>query len=481
MSADAESLDFLINLSPNIFFETDINGHIRNAPAKASVFFGVRDINGMYLADLLDRNNAAFLHDRIHFVLNEKLCAHFQLNFKSRWYHFYLCPRRNVAAFCIEDITEKRQLSSILQKTQRRLEFAERTASIGYWEFDIKARKIYWSAEIYRLFGIDARRISGKRNIIKERILKEDLPLYKSKLQALLRSQTTAEGLVRLRCEQGNIVYCMFNAGIMIEEGIKKIAGTFQDITPLIETQNALRQAKEEAERANYEKSCFLAQASHDLRQPMQALKLYLAGLIEGNLDKRQLQMAEKADAAADNLRSMLDNFLDISQLEVGGLRYHPREFNIGTLMRRIAAESADLAADKHIRFHCFGRERIVLSDPHLVERMIRNLLGNAFKFTSDKVILGSRREGNRLRIMVLDNGSGVIPEEAELIFKEFYQSKRQNDRHRCGAGLGLSIVRKIAALIGNKLKLVSIPERGSCFSFTLPLVTVKPARRQRL
>lgn len=95
----------------------------------------------------------------------------------------------------------------------------------------------------------------------------------------------------------------------MIEEGIKKIAGTFQDITPLIETQNALRQAKEEAERANYEKSCFLAQASHDLRQPMQALKLYLAGLIEGNLDKRQLQMAEKADAAADNLRSMLDNF----------------------------------------------------------------------------------------------------------------------------------------------------------------------------
>ena len=199
-----------------------------------------------------------------------------------------------------------------------------------------------------------------------------------------------------------------------------------------------------------------------------------LAALAEHPLPQTLRELTNKAEISAENLRLMLDNFLDVSRLDVGGIKYHPREFDIGGLMLRIASESADLAAEKSIKFHCLGRKQTVWGDPVLIERIIRNLLENALKFTRNKIVLGSRKEKNKLRIMILDNGNGIIPEEKELIFKEFYQSRRQKGRQYGGSGLGLAIVNKLTMLMKSRLDLDTIPGRGSCFSFTLPLY--KPA-----
>ena len=372
-----------------------------------------------------------------------------------------------------EDNNRKRHLWTLLQKTQRRLKFTERAANIGYWEFDITDHSVYWSAEMYRLFETDFCRNICKNNLIQEQIPREDRLRCKNVLKELRQQGKRSKGLIRLQ-RPAETRYCQYNAYLIKEDGQDKIAGTLQDITDLIEAQNALKQAKDAAERANHEKSRFLAHASHDLRQPMQALKLYLAALAEHPLPQTLRELTNKAEISAENLRLMLDNFLDVSRLDVGGIKYHPREFDIGGLMLRIASESADLAAEKSIKFHCLGRKQTVWGDPVLIERIIRNLLENALKFTRNKIVLGSRKEKNKLRIMILDNGNGIIPEEKELIFKEFYQSRRQKGRQYGGSGLGLAIVNKLTMLMKSRLDLDTIPGRGSCFSFTLPLY--KPA-----
>ncbi len=459
-----------LNLSTNIFFSCDTQGTITDAPTKTSEFFGVADINHMHLSDFFDENNSKLLCQKITEVLQNKKNKRLSLADKFSNYVLYLTPCDEKVCFCLENISEREHLSALLGKTWQRLEFAEKTAAIGYWEIDLATRETYWSTEMYRLFGQIPHQKLKKHNIITEYMQKEDWQAYKQNIKNVLRRGTPTEGQARLQDKEGRIIYCQYNAGLLRENGKHKLAGTFQDISKLIETQNALKIAKEEAERANQEKSYFLAQASHDLRQPMQALKLYLSTLAETPMHRLPQELISKAEISAENLRLMLDNFLDISQLEVGGIKYFPCLFNVHIMLHRIAAEATDLAAERQIKFSCLGQGQTVWSDPVLVERIIRNLLGNALKFTKNKIILGSRREEKHLRIMILDNGSGILPEEKELILKEFYQSNRHKKHHHQGSGLGLAIVSKLLDLIGSKLEIASIPERGSCFSFTLSL-----------
>lgn len=467
MALETATLQTLLNISTNIFLELDSYGRVLFASSKAAYIFHASPPDGKTLHQLLDSQNAQLLTGHLKSVLYQNYPENFSLEFQNRWYNVFIYPHQSKAVCCLEDITERRQLSHHLHQSRQRLEFAERTAKLGYWELDIHAKKFYWSAEMYRIFDIDAAKISTKRNLIREQLIHEDFPLYKQKITELLKDGRPVEGQVRVKRANGQMAYCLFKASLVYDTNGERIAGTFQDISSLVEIQLALEKARQEADRLNTAKSYFLAQASHDLRQPMQALNMFIAALCEDNLKPEQMEIVKKIEASAANLKSLLDNLLDISKLDSGGMDYQAETFNLAELLGKICREYQQTACLGNISLQCRLHNVTIFSDPLLIERVVRNLLSNAFKYTHNQVKISCYTAENKVYITVADNGIGIHPEEQRQIFDEFYQSKNIPDNRRKGAGLGLNIVKKIAGILDAEIKIRSCPGRYSVFSIS--------------
>lgn len=232
-----------------------------------------------------------------------------------------------------------------------------------------------------------------------------------------------------------------------------------------------LRQKKEEAERANFDKSRFLAAASHDLRQPMHALGLFV-GELQSRLDTRdQQKIAHKIEESVEALSSLLDSLLDISKLDAGIVHPQMQGVDIEVMIKRLAQDFIPVAQRKNITFHVHSVKAMVLSDPVLLERILLNLLSNAIRYTPQNgaVLLACRRRGDDLRIEVRDNGIGIPPEEQQNVFREFVQlANSARDRSK-GIGLGLAIVDRLAKLLRHPLTVHSALHRGSTFAVTVP------------
>lgn len=232
-----------------------------------------------------------------------------------------------------------------------------------------------------------------------------------------------------------------------------------------------LRQKKEEAERANFDKSRFLAAASHDLRQPMHALGLFV-GELQSRLDTRdQQKIAHKIEESVEALSSLLDSLLDISKLDAGIVVPQMQSVDIEVMIKRLAQDFVPVAQRKNIAFHVHSVKAMVLSDPVLLERILLNLLSNAIRYTPQNgtVLLACRRRGGDLCIEVRDNGIGIPPEEQQNVFREFVQlANSARDRSK-GIGLGLAIVDRLSRLLRHPLSVRSAPHRGSTFAVTVP------------
>jgi two-component system, chemotaxis family, CheB/CheR fusion protein len=250
---------------------------------------------------------------------------------------------------------------------------------------------------------------------------------------------------------------------------IEGVVITFADISERKLTARALETAKLEAERANLAKSRFLSAASHDLRQPLQSLTLLqalLAQTVEGEKPQRLLARFEQTLGA---MSGMLNALLDINQIEAGVIEARTVVFPIAEVLDRLRDEFTYLALTHDLELHIQPSAAAVQSDPRLLEQMIRNLLGNAIKYTKrGKILLGCRRRGNTLRIEVWDTGIGIAEEELHAIFDEFHQVGNVARERVRGLGLGLSIVQRLGHLLGHEVDVRSIPDKGSVFTVTL-------------
>lgn len=470
MWTSQDNLQLLTDISNNILLACSASGQVVYYNKRAAFLFPERN-KTYYLQHLWGTDNQNLIHKKLHEMNLSGQMQMFSVANNFRQYNFYLYPAPEGAVACIDDITERRELGSILHETTMRLNFAEKIARIGYWELDLNARQIFWSSEMFRIFDVDPKHISSKRNIIKEQIVKDDLPIYKSKLRELLKFGRPVEGRVRIKRRSGQITYCFFKADIIKLPSQSKIAGTFQDLTELLETQKALDKARQMAEQANRAKSYFLAQASHDLRQPLQALNIFINLLEEEDLSERQKTLVSKISASSNSLRNLLDNLLDISKLDVGGISVHNSVFNIGQLLENIIGEYQDVAADRQLKLQFIPCRSKVYSDPVLIERIIRNYISNALKYTQNKLLIGCKRSGTKLKITVIDNGPGIKTDEQKLIFDEFYQSSNIPDNKKNGSGLGLTIVKRISDLLGAEVGVDSKPGEGSSFWLELDLI----------
>ncbi len=234
-----------------------------------------------------------------------------------------------------------------------------------------------------------------------------------------------------------------------------------------------LLEKKNEAEKANFDKTRFLAAASHDLRQPMHALGLFMGELHNRINTPEQRKIVEKVEESVEAMSGLLDSLLDISKLDAGVVVPQIQPINIGALLRRLAEDFSSLAKKKSIVLRVRATDGIVLSDPVLLERILINLLSNAIRYTqhTGKVMLVCRKRGDNMRIEVRDNGPGIPVSEQQNIFREFVQlANAARDRSK-GLGLGLAIVDRLIKLMNFPLYLLSAPNRGSTFAVEIPRV----------
>ncbi|MCF6197285.1 MAG: PAS domain-containing hybrid sensor histidine kinase/response regulator, partial [Emcibacter sp.] len=235
-----------------------------------------------------------------------------------------------------------------------------------------------------------------------------------------------------------------------------------------------LEAAKAEAEKANISKTRFLAAASHDLLQPLNAARLFTSALSEKNADHEMLPLIDHLGSSLNAVEGLLEGLLEISRLDAGVMEPQLSDFTLETLLRELDLEFTAIARDLNIDFGMVSTGAIVHSDPKLLRRILQNFISNALRYTSSgRVLLGCRRRGDHhLEIQVWDTGQGISENKIEEIFIEFKQLKNNPDpEHKeQGLGLGLAIVERICRLLGHELSVKSTPGKGSMFSVILPL-----------
>jgi two-component system CheB/CheR fusion protein len=251
------------------------------------------------------------------------------------------------------------------------------------------------------------------------------------------------------------------------DDGVGGVVITFSDITERRRTAAALDEARKAAEQSNRGKSRFLAVASHDLRQPLQSLGLIQTMLQESVDDPRAQELVERSGVLLDAMSGMLNSLLDINQIESGVLQVSNAAFSVAELFERLRAEVQPLAEAQSLELRVMPSTAILLTDPRLLEVMLRNLLANAVKYTAPggRILLGCRLHGEQLRIEVWDTGIGIAADQLHPIFDEFHQVDNPVHERERGFGLGLTIVRELGQLLGLEVAVHSHLGKGSKFA----------------
>ena len=227
-----------------------------------------------------------------------------------------------------------------------------------------------------------------------------------------------------------------------------------------------LQNAKEDADRANKAKSVFLASASHDLRQPLNAMQMYIAALKTKVNDEEVLKIIEDINSVSASTARLLNALLDVSELEVGAIKPRYEEFPINNIFTSIFQSFSPLAKDKGLQFRIVPSSIFVKSDPDLLERILGNFMSNAIRYTqSGSVMIGCRRRDNMVSIEVWDTGCGISDNQMSSIFEDFYQiENKERDRSK-GLGLGLALAKRLSISLNHKIESKSWLGSGSSFS----------------
>jgi signal transduction histidine kinase/CheY-like chemotaxis protein len=246
----------------------------------------------------------------------------------------------------------------------------------------------------------------------------------------------------------------------------KRVRDRTEELTRL---NSELARAKGAAEDANVSKTRFLAAASHDILQPLNAARLYVTSLVERQNGGEDSRLVENIDDSLEAIEEILGALLDISRLDAGAMTTAVTSFKIGDLMRSLEIEFAPIARAKGLKLTFVPCSLPVESDRLLLRRLLQNLISNAIKYTPrGRVLVGCRRRGQSLRIGIYDTGVGIPVLKRGEIFKEFHRLE-QGARIARGLGLGLSIVERLARVLNHGIALDSNASGGSLFSVTVP------------
>ncbi|WP_333607670.1 PAS domain-containing hybrid sensor histidine kinase/response regulator [Arsukibacterium sp.] len=245
------------------------------------------------------------------------------------------------------------------------------------------------------------------------------------------------------------------------------------------ETEQQLLQAKAEAERANASKTRFLALASHDILQPLNAARLFTAALGGASEQAQRNAILSQLDNSLKASEELISTLLEIAKLDDGKLSPDVQPVAMNELLLQLADEYSLLASQKGLTLKVRGCDYLVQTDAMYLRRILQNLLSNAIKYTvSGKVLLGCRKRNEKLVLQVWDSGPGIVSQDLARIFEDFYRIDA-TAKGQQGVGLGLGVVHRMAKLLGHPLSVRSWPGKGTLFSISLPLA--KQVARQQI
>ena len=270
---------------------------------------------------------------------------------------------------------------------------------------------------------------------------------------------------------QGND-FGLFEQAIYLEATVKeRTAALEQAMAELQRSNQALRQAKAEADQANLSKTQFLAAASHDLLQPLNAARLFVSALADTPQPPSSRQLIRHIETAFVSTEQLLTTLLDISKIDAGALTPNVVDFPLNPLLRKLAAEFEPVAEKKGLCVRLVECSTVIRSDPDLLARILRNLLGNAIRYTREgSILIGCRRRGSAMAIEVGDSGIGIPEDKLEAVFDEFQRLAADAGGDAApGFGLGLSIVRRLSRLLGHPVEVKSKLGVGTRFAVVVP------------
>ncbi|AWM57994.1 PAS domain-containing hybrid sensor histidine kinase/response regulator [Pseudomonas songnenensis] len=299
----------------------------------------------------------------------------------------------------------------------------------------------------------------------------------------------------RLRRKDGSAIYVIMNLLLKPdEEGL--VEGFVADVTErklaqlrllqlneeleqrVAERTCELREARDAAEAANLSKDKYLAAASHDLLQPLNAARLLISTLRERQLPQSELHLVERAHLALEGAEDLLTDLLDISKLDQAAIKPDIDAYSLDDILLPLISEFQPVAAAKGLQLSHYLPRCAISCDFRLLTRILRNLLSNACRYTDvGGVLLGARKRGDMLRIEVWDTGRGIPEQDLHSIFLEFNQLGVSRAAERSGVGLGLAIVDRIANMLDYRVLVRSRPGRGSVFSIDVPVAATVPLR----
>ncbi len=298
-----------------------------------------------------------------------------------------------------------------------------------------------------------------------------------SRIVKLERINKSLMAHVERATDQHGGAYSLFQTAIMLEG---RVRARTEDLTlamhSLERSNEALKAAKDEAERANRSKTRFLAAASHDLLQPLNAARLSISALTGMTISDEAKALSNQVERGLQTIEDLIKTLLDISKLDAGVVLPVKKPVRLRNIMAGIEASFRAMAETKGLRLVIRCPDVVVESDVALLQRVIQNLVSNALRYTTvGGVLVAGRLRGGMCIVDIVDTGPGIPEAERDLVFEEFYRGKGA-PASESGLGLGLSIVKRMASALDHPLSLRSRVGRGSAFRIALPLTACAPA-----
>ncbi len=420
-----------------------------------------------------------------------------------------LLRRRNVSREAALRLID--QASATLQYNRDLLQHALDFARQGITVFDRDQRLLCWNREFRDLFDLAPDKLSIGLSLEELLRYNAERGLYgpgrieefvTQRMEALVNVSEPfrlrlwpSQRVIEIRSAgmpDGGLVttYTDVTDAVKAEEELERTNETLEErvrqrTEELEQLNSALAIAKAEADEANLSKTRFLAAASHDILQPLNAARLYATSLVErtregaaaaGEPGASTGELTRHLDASLEAVEEILTALLEISRLDAGAMKAEPSNFRLDEVMRQLRIEFEPQARQKGLKLRFVPCSLSVRTDRRLLRRMLQNLISNGIKYTqSGSVLVGCRRVGRNVRIEVWDTGVGIPASQQASVFREF-ERLAQGAKIARGLGLGLSIVERLARVLDSQIRLRSQPGKGSVFSVEVPVVAIAPS-----
>ncbi len=390
-------------------------------------------------------------------------------------------PRKEREGLVIigRDVSQQRRMEETVRENQRYLQLALNATGAGTFLYDAVTNINIWDVRSEEIFGLPPGSFAGTYEAWRAYVHPNDLPATERILQQALNEADSFDLEYRILQPSGAIRQVQAQAWILrdAQGSVTKVSGLHFDITRRKQAEAELEQAKDHAEAANRAKTAFLANMSHELRTPLSSILGYAHILQQQLLSKGQQEQLRGIRQNGESLLLLINNILDLSKIETGKIALQISDFSLPSFFQEISHFFSQVAAQKNLEFvyepelcaQTQGFPGLVKADEKRLRQILSNLLSNAIKFTEQgSVNLSVQYCDAAMRVSITDTGLGIATEDLPLLFRPFQQFNRQY--YQPGTGLGLVITQKLLKLMDAQFTVESQLNRGSCFTFKLPL-----------